>query len=65
MAAIIAQLTRANRERGKKVTYATTKCMYDLPRFDSHFDPLVHNKYLVRCGSGKYIDQAFSHLNSL
>ena len=51
MAAIIAQLTRANRERGKKVTYATTKCMYDLPRFDSHFDPLVHNKYLVRCGA--------------
>jgi hypothetical protein len=44
MAAIIARLTRAKRERQKKMTYSTTKCMYHLPRFDSHFDP----KYLVR-----------------
>ena len=48
MAAIIAQITRANRERKKKKTYETTKCMYDLPPFDPHFDPMVHNKYLAR-----------------
>ena len=48
MAAIIAQLTRAKRERAKKKTYAPTKCMYHLPPFDPHFDPMVHNKFMVR-----------------
>ena len=48
MAAIIAQITRANRERKRKKTYEIQKCMYDLPPFDPHFDPLVHNKYLAR-----------------
>ena len=48
MAAIIAQITRANRERKRKKTYEIQKCMYDLPPFDTHFDPLVHNKYLAR-----------------
>ena len=48
MAAIIAQLTRAKRERAKKKTYETNKCMYELPPFDPHFDPMVHNKYMVR-----------------
>ena len=24
------------------------QCMYELPYFDSHFDPVVHNKYLAR-----------------
>ena len=37
MAAIIAQLTRAKRERAKKKTYETNKCMYELPPFDPHF----------------------------
>ena len=48
MAAIIAQLTRAKRERANKKTYETNKCMYELHPFDRHFDPEVHNKYLVR-----------------
>ena len=48
MAAIIAQITRANRERKRKKTYEIQKCMYDLPPFDPHFDPLIHNKYLAR-----------------
>ena len=48
MAAVIAQITRAKRERDTKVTYETNKCMYELPPFDSHFDPKVHNKYLAR-----------------
>ena len=64
MAAIIAQLTRyrileisswkifwhcrAQRERNNRVTYSTNKCLYELPPFDQHFDPLVHNKYLSR-----------------
>jgi hypothetical protein len=48
MAVIIAQLTRAKRERAKKKTYETTECMYELPPFHPHFDPMVHNKYMVR-----------------
>jgi hypothetical protein len=48
MAAIIAQITKANRERKRKKTYETTKCMYDLPPFDPHFDPMIHNKYMAR-----------------
>ena len=39
---------RAKRERGRKVTYETNKCLYELPPFDDHFDPLVHNTYLSR-----------------
>ena len=39
---------RAQRERNNRVTYSTNKCLYDLPPFDQHFDPLVHNKYLSR-----------------
>ena len=30
------------------MTYSTNKCLYDLPPFDQHFDPQVHNKYLSR-----------------
>ena len=48
MAAIIAQITRAKRERDKKKTYQTEKCMYHLPPFDPHFEPMVHNKFLAR-----------------
>ena len=48
MAAIIAQLTRAKRERALKKTYETNKCMYDLQPFDPHFDAEIHNKYFVR-----------------
>ena len=48
MAAIIAQLTRAKRERDKKKTIEATKCMYTLEPFDSHFEPTKHNKYMVR-----------------
>ena len=60
MAAIIAQLTRAKRERAKKKTYETNKCMYHLPPFDPHFDPMIHNKYLVRYVS-RNLSLAFYH----
>ena len=34
-------MTRANRERKKKKRIDIAKCMYDLPMFDSHFEPVV------------------------
>ena len=34
-------MTRANRERKKTKKINIMKCMYDLPRFDSHFEPQV------------------------
>lgn len=46
MAAIIAQMTRANRERKKKKRYEISKCMYNLPSYSRSFEPDVHNKYL-------------------
>lgn len=48
MAAIIAQLTRAKRERDKKKTFDSNKCMYQLEPFDTHFDPAKHNRYIIR-----------------
>ena len=48
MAAIIAQLTRAKRERDKKKTFDSNKCMYTLEPFDDHFEPTKHNRYIVR-----------------
>ncbi|XP_023326920.1 uncharacterized protein LOC111700276 [Eurytemora carolleeae] len=48
MAAIIAQMTRQNRERAKKKRYESAKCMYELPPFDPHYDPKIHNKYMAR-----------------
>lgn len=48
MAAIIAQMTRANRERKKKKRIEISKCMYELPAFTDHFESQLHNKYL-RC----------------
>lgn len=41
MAAIIAQMTRANRERKKKKRVEISKCMYDLPPYPDHFDEQV------------------------
>ena len=41
MAAIIAQMTRANRERRKKKRYEISKCMYELPPFAARFEPQV------------------------
>lgn len=48
MAAIIAQMTRQNRERKKKRRYEKpiSKCMYHLPEFAPAFDKEIHNKYL-------------------
>ena len=34
-------MTRANRERKKAKKIDIMKCMYDLPRFDSHFETVV------------------------
>ena len=50
MAAIIAQLTLANRERKKRALkhIHNTKCNYTLPPFDPNgFDPKVHNRYIM------------------
>ena len=50
MAAIIAQLSRANweRKKNKRRTVPPDKSVSILPAFDARFDPLVHNPYL-RC----------------
>ena len=50
MAAIIAQLTLANRTRKKRQRLnkwiESDKCVYTLPPFDPCFQPMKHNKYL-------------------
>ena len=53
MAAIIAQLTRAKREREKreKITHVDdceSKCHFTLPEFERRFDPKLHNSYCIR-----------------
>ena len=49
MAAIIAQLTLANRRRKKRGKYflAAEKSNYALPPFDTRYDPDKHNRYLI------------------
>ena len=50
MAAIIAQLSIANRRRKKRQRETkwieSDKCVYSLPPFDPCFQPMKHNKYL-------------------
>ena len=52
MAAIIAQMSLANRERKKQKaemgnkSIGADKCIYCLPPFDRCFDPMKHNKYM-------------------
>ena len=51
MAAIIAQMSLANRERKKRMAekgkaIGADKCIYYLPPFDRCFDPMKHNKYM-------------------
>ena len=43
MAAIIAHITRANRERIEKKRYeiVISKCMYEIKPFDQTFNPIV------------------------
>ena len=53
MAAIIAQLTRARRERLRRMALLANdngnlRCHYKLPEFQSRFDPKTHNKYCIR-----------------
>ena len=51
MAAIIAQITRNKRERERKESMGpreVSKCMHDLPSYETKFNPKVHNKYLAR-----------------
>jgi len=48
MAAIIAQMTRANRERKRRKRVETSKCMYKIPAFDPTFDAEIHNNFLSR-----------------
>ena len=50
MAAIIAQLTLANRERKKRALkhIGSAKCTYKLQPFNQHgFDPAIHNRYMM------------------
>ena len=35
---------RKNKQKGKVISSA--KCLYQIPPFDSHFEPQVHNKYV-------------------
>ena len=52
MAAIIAQMSLANRERKKRKAemgnkaIGPDKCIYQIPPFDRCFDPMKHNKYM-------------------
>ena len=46
MAAIIAQMTRANRERKKKKRIEISKCMYELPPFTTKFEPQVTKSFI-------------------
>jgi hypothetical protein len=50
MAAIVAQITKANWERKKKrVKYVSVeKCVYQIPPFDATFDPKLHNVFQKR-----------------
>lgn len=50
MAAIIAQITRAKRERDRRLAVAgrESKCHYHLPHFEENFNPKIHNKFLAR-----------------
>ena len=51
MAAIIAQITRAKRERDRRLAATATrepKCHHQLPHFQEHFKPEIHNKFLAR-----------------
>ncbi len=49
MAAIIAQLTIANRKRKERGKYylPADKCVYKLPPFDERFSAEKHNRYLI------------------
>ena len=50
MAAIIAQLTRANRERKKGRGIETSKCMYEISPFDErYYKSLVTLFSYVKC----------------
>ena len=49
MAALIAHITRSNRERleKKKFEIIITKCMYEIRPFEKCYDPMIHNKYVL------------------
>ena len=49
MAALIAHITRSNRERleKKKFEIIITKCMYEIRPFEKYYDPMIHNKYVL------------------
>ena len=59
MAAIIAQITRNNRERKRKESMQYKegiKCVNKLPDYEDLFDPKIHNKYLARSGMNASIE---------
>ena len=47
MAAIIAQMSRAKSERGKRKRFDISKCVYTLDPFDQCFDPDVSISFLL------------------
>ena len=49
MAALIAHITRSDRERleKKKFEIIITKCMYEIRPFEKCYDPMIHNKYVL------------------
>jgi hypothetical protein len=48
MIAMIANFiqTRRRKYKQKVKVVSSAKCLYQLPPFDSHFEPQVHNKYI-------------------
>ena len=69
MAAIIAQITRKQRER--KVRERTwkmidsSKCLYSLPPFDAQFDPTVHNQFVRNRTMNKEDEMMLRNINML
>ena len=48
MIAMIANFiqTRRRKNKQKVKVVSSAKCLYQIPPFDSHFEPQVHNKYI-------------------
>ena len=57
MAAIIAQITRANRERIRKKRFEIiiSKCMYEIKEFPDKYEPEVRDSFVVSCRGPVYI----------
>ena len=62
MTAVVAQMTREQRERKSRQRHPlstdSSKCFYKLRPFDPHFEPEVHNKFMA----GQLQERQFNEL---